>query len=158
MPSALGLVDIDIAPVRHVTLGQQCTENQSERSRRNHLTFNIVLDFWENSKPSYSVQWFDDQIDSKIDSPGQSEVNAWWDYGEHFLWHLKKKKSQKIPLLQTLTIDILKQRGTIILGPYHLSYSRIHRSSKNYKIFLGLSLDCPQSQFVPQELWFLGKA
>ena len=64
----------------------------------------------------------------------------------------EEEKITKIPLLQTLTIDILKQRGTIILGPYHLSYSRIHRSSKNYKIFLGLSLDCPQSQFVPQEL------
>ena len=154
MPSALGLVDIDIAPVRHVTLGQQCTENQSERSRRNHLTFNIVLDFCENSKPSYSVQWFDDQIDSKIDSPGQSEVNAWWDYGEHFLWHLKKKKSQKIPLLQTLTIDILNKEEQSYWVPTTCPTSL----EELQKIFLGLFLDCPQSQFVPQELWFLGKA
>ena len=59
----------------------------------------------------------------------------------------EEEKITKNPFVTN--IDILKQKGTIILRPYHLSYTRIHRSKNYKKIFF---LDCPQSQFVPQEL------
>ena len=40
-----------------------------------------IRDFWEKCQiHGYSIQWFGDQIDSKIGSPGQSEMNDWWDY------------------------------------------------------------------------------
>ena len=91
-----------ISYLKQRTLDQSQTllvfkENSEKNVKSTIQWFDDLYSSYENSRflrkmsnLQYSIQWFGDQIDSKIGSPGQSEMNHWWDYGRgtQFSWFI----------------------------------------------------------------------